>query len=1034
MTSPYKINKITALASTAASYQDSLKVYKTGMLPFGKTDESSSEDRYTGPTIPRMPSEVYGLISPDQSSEITVLHSPNTPLNTKSLTSVNKPALVEVVIAPAASIDIIVKHSPNSPSSVEFVSDPSSSGLPVVKHSPNGVTEIDIESTPISSSNPDIKSSPGSVIDVDILFSPNRLALIELEASPFSVSTVDYGYIPNILDSISLEISPASVFEVSYLSNPAAPTIIGIQSSPSSVSQVSTVSSPTEFDQNILVEHNPNTPVSISRALGPSRLSLVDVYHSPNPPEILIENTPNAPSEVVGRNKPFEVLEVSAVVSSSGVSDINIEYSPNGVSYITSVQIDAKQVSEILVEHSPNSPISTYIETEPLTVLELSTGILPEEVSLVSLSKSPQAVSEIYLNRSPEAPSLSIEFSPNSVSECLTGINPVPTDEYIDVQHSPNKPSSVINEADPNSVLGMTVQHSPNEISNVIIDKSPCQPCDVEAEHEPNPVAFVGFAGQPNSVDTVNVEYQPNPVSEIGYGFSPEAVSFVSAGFLYSEAPLDVSDITISHNPNQVSSVISIDATLPDEVEEVTVSRDPELVDTVSVKSSPNSVSTVSLLGQSVPDDIDLVSVTYSSNSVSTVSTIATPNKVSTIEAVKQDLDGDLTPDDEEYFDYEPGIQYSKAELDSFELSYATFDLNGGDIIKWIAPNDGILTTGEYYVVMVPGSTSAVVDSGPVNPATNTPDSKTIFYTDKGTKYLKVNKGVVATAPNDPLSPTISSSPTKVLDVSTSKSPYRASDLSVEYSPNTLSDVESVELTEWTPQYSTSVEGWWDASDSSTITTSGSEVTLWMDKSGNSLHLAPISGETGPTTNTITQNSLNVLDFNGDCLENNTFSHDISSAIYLAFLIELDSLVTDQYFLWAGTTDSANRCGIRKRTNGALEIFGKNSNGTNTFIQWGTPTRGVFHIFVARIHGSNGAVYLNGSQTNSGNSGAFNLNIFKLGHAEGEVQNFVGKIAEVTAFTDGNDREKIEGYLAHKWGLTASLPSNHPYKSIGPKL
>ncbi|MDA8774210.1 hypothetical protein N9N13_00660 [Opitutales bacterium] len=30
------------------------------------------------------------------------------------------------------------------------------------------------------------------------------------------------------------------------------------------------------------------------------------------------------------------------------------------------------------------------------------------------------------------------------------------------------------------------------------------------------------------------------------------------------------------------------------------------------------------------------------------------------------------------------------------------------------------------------------------------------------------------------------------------------------------------------------------------------------------------------------------------------------------------------------------------------------------------------------------------------------------------------------------DRQKIEGYLAHKWGLTADLPSDHPYKNNAP--
>lgn len=36
-----------------------------------------------------------------------------------------------------------------------------------------------------------------------------------------------------------------------------------------------------------------------------------------------------------------------------------------------------------------------------------------------------------------------------------------------------------------------------------------------------------------------------------------------------------------------------------------------------------------------------------------------------------------------------------------------------------------------------------------------------------------------------------------------------------------------------------------------------------------------------------------------------------------------------------------------------------------------------------------------------------------------------------TTITAGN-RQKLEGYLAHKWGLTANLPSDHPYKLVKP--
>lgn len=32
------------------------------------------------------------------------------------------------------------------------------------------------------------------------------------------------------------------------------------------------------------------------------------------------------------------------------------------------------------------------------------------------------------------------------------------------------------------------------------------------------------------------------------------------------------------------------------------------------------------------------------------------------------------------------------------------------------------------------------------------------------------------------------------------------------------------------------------------------------------------------------------------------------------------------------------------------------------------------------------------------------------------------------------DRQKLEGYLAHKWGLTSNLPESHPHKLVAPNL
>jgi trimeric autotransporter adhesin len=48
-----------------------------------------------------------------------------------------------------------------------------------------------------------------------------------------------------------------------------------------------------------------------------------------------------------------------------------------------------------------------------------------------------------------------------------------------------------------------------------------------------------------------------------------------------------------------------------------------------------------------------------------------------------------------------------------------------------------------------------------------------------------------------------------------------------------------------------------------------------------------------------------------------------------------------------------------------------------------------------------------------------------------------GKMSEVVMVSSTlptDDRQKLEGYLAWKWGLTANLPVDHPYKTTPPTV
>ena len=50
-------------------------------------------------------------------------------------------------------------------------------------------------------------------------------------------------------------------------------------------------------------------------------------------------------------------------------------------------------------------------------------------------------------------------------------------------------------------------------------------------------------------------------------------------------------------------------------------------------------------------------------------------------------------------------------------------------------------------------------------------------------------------------------------------------------------------------------------------------------------------------------------------------------------------------------------------------------------------------------------------------------------------QSLNGDVAEFVVFTStlsDADRDRVHGYLAHKWGQTASLPGGNPYKTTAP--
>jgi len=238
----------------------------------------------------------------------------------------------------------------------------------------------------------------------------------------------------------------------------------------------------------------------------------------------------------------------------------------------------------------------------------------------------------------------------------------------------------------------------------------------------------------------------------------------------------------------------------------------------------------------------------------------------------------------------------------------------------------------------------------------------------------------------------------------------------------------------WTPDLIDTL-GWYDPSDSSTITESGGAVSQLDDKSGNAKHLTASVGSE-PTTGTRTQNSLNVLDCSStDHMDKTSFGVPTSGdiAFFMVGIVDVVDADADSIFsMDAASNDFQFEAGNASQFDGEI-VTGLFANINLT----GGPYAGPSIYELVWDYGSSCKPYVDG--TNDGSAGysggkldsGCSLHIFT-----NRVQNNYpdGAFGEIIIVEDCSDRCRkiIEGYLAHKWGLTANLPAGHPFKQAEP--
>jgi hypothetical protein len=251
----------------------------------------------------------------------------------------------------------------------------------------------------------------------------------------------------------------------------------------------------------------------------------------------------------------------------------------------------------------------------------------------------------------------------------------------------------------------------------------------------------------------------------------------------------------------------------------------------------------------------------------------------------------------------------------------------------------------------------------------------------------------------------------------------------------------------WTPAQITTAL-WLDAADTSTINLNGSTVSQWNDKSGNSKNALQATESQQPTYSATSFLGKPGITTDGvsDSLIIAGLSSQISNqthGVYWVFLRVANISVAYQpsvaVYSTNGSIDIGSLHYVKSDSSGASYPYFNNPvansyDGSGTYVN----NTGNIMAFQANTAGTAWQVHKDGTVegTTSGiaTPSSSAINGYVLGKQINPLRHSNFTFAEMVMVqsTSVDTRQRIEGYLAHKWGLTANLPASHPYKSAAP--
>jgi hypothetical protein len=276
-------------------------------------------------------------------------------------------------------------------------------------------------------------------------------------------------------------------------------------------------------------------------------------------------------------------------------------------------------------------------------------------------------------------------------------------------------------------------------------------------------------------------------------------------------------------------------------------------------------------------------------------------------------------------------------------------------------------------------------------------------------------------------------------------------------------------FTQWTPALITTAL-WLDAADNATVfsdagttqaVAGSSTVQQWNDKSGNGRHASQSTSANRPDYTSAGQNDRNVFTLDGSndslALAANlgiTTAHSIfvaaknSATITAATSVQallsgdgytFPSTTTSDLVLVAGSltgnlTDERLSSAVVADGPGAANVYGYGKTDADVsggfFLSSAFTTTG--DAFTGRLNGSSSFATVSSAGGYSSTNVRYPSTVRGIGYRFTNSTLFwngqLWEIIVAPAYLSLDVTQRIEGYLAHKWGLTANLPNDHPYK------